>query len=62
MYLVAAVRYHARFGFQVWHQNLSAILTLRPIERRLELVFHKTEMKIWAGQILLAAHIVLPKG
>ena len=34
----------------------------RPIERRLESVFHKTEMKIWAGQNFLAAHIEFPKG
>jgi hypothetical protein len=34
----------------------------RPIERRLESGFHKTEMKIWAGLILLAANIVLLKG
>ena len=62
MYLVAAVRFDARFGFQVWHQNLSEILTLRPIERLMDSVFHKTEMKIWAGQKFLAAHVVLPKG
>ena len=34
--------------------------TPRPIERRLVSVFHETEMKIWAGQIFLAAHTVLP--
>ena len=32
----------------------------RPIERRLVSVFHKTEMKIWAGQTFLAAHTALP--
>ena len=34
----------------------------RPIERRLESIYHKTEMKIWAGQNFLAAHIEFPKG
>ena len=34
----------------------------RPIERPLESVFHKTEMKIWVGQNFLAAHIVYLKG
>ena len=32
----------------------------RQIERPLVSVFHETEMKIWAGQIFLAAHTVLP--
>ena len=41
---------------------LMIYLTLkpRPIKRRLVSVFHETEMKIWAGQIFLAAHTVLP--
>ena len=32
------------------------------VPRDQDSVFHKTEMKIWAGQKFLAAHIVLPKG
>ena len=34
----------------------------RPIERRLESVFHKTDMKIWAGQNSSAAHTEFLKG
>ena len=52
----------------MWSNNLSLqhqyLQGNRPrtIERRMDSVFHKTEMKIWAGQNFLAAHIVLPKG
>ena len=34
----------------------------RPIERPLESVFHKTDMKIWAGQNFLAGHNEFKKG
>ena len=48
------VRDRPRLFDQVGHQTTNP----RPIERRLDSVFHKTEMKIWAGQNFLAAHIV----
>ena len=37
-------------------QIIDIVNNPRPIKRRMDSVFHKTEMKIWAGQNLL------PKG
>ena len=36
--------------------------TPRPIERCQDSAFYKTGLNLWAGQIFLAAHVVLPNG